>query len=113
MSEHIGPTIGTPDTTPNNLPLMKALSNTTMGNALGQSRINIYGWIVPNINTSTSQASNIPLTYPIKPNSAQLSQAVLNIERGLDTAQTDHIDGGFAPPIYSGRTTVIQQPKGS
>ncbi len=95
MSEHVGPSIGVPDATPNNLPLMKTLSETGVGKTLRTSRINVYGWIVPSFNASTSRDTNIPLTYTIVPNSAQLSQAVLTIERGLDTAQTSRIDWGF------------------
>lgn len=95
MSEHVGPAIGTPDSTPNNLPLMNALSDTDIGQVLRGSRVNIYGWIVPSFNVSTSRNTNIPLTYPIVPNSAQLSQAVFIVERGLDTSQTSHVDWGF------------------
>ena len=95
MSEHVGPAIGTPDSTPDNLPLMRAISDTDMGKMIRNSRISIYGWIVPSFNASTSRNTNIPLTYGITPNSAQLSQAVLTIERGLDTAQTNHLDWGF------------------
>ena len=95
MSEHIGPVIGVPDSTPNNLPLMKALSGTDIGKALRNSRVSAYGWIVPSFNASTSRDTNIPLTYPIVPNSAQLSQAVFTVERGLDTAQTSRLDWGF------------------
>jgi len=95
MSEHIGPTIGSPDATPNNMPLMRALSDTNIGQVLRKSRVNVYGWIVPSFNASTSRDTNIPLTYAIVPNSAQLSQAIVTIERGLDTAQTSHLDWGF------------------
>lgn len=95
MSEHVGPAIGIPDTTPNNLPLMRALSDTSLGTALRTSRINVYGWIVPSFNASTSRDTNIPLTYAIAPNSARLSQAVFTIERGLGTAQTSQLDWGF------------------
>ena len=95
MSEHIGPVIGGPDATPNNLPLMTALSGTDIGQVLRRSRVNVYGWIVPSFNASTSRDTNIPLTYPIVPNSAQLSQAVFIVERGLDTAQTNRLDWGF------------------
>lgn len=95
MSEHIGPVIGTPDTSPNNMPLMRALSDTDIGQVLRRSRVNVYGWIVPSFNASTSRETNIPLTYAVVPNSAQLSQTVLTIERGLDTAQTSHLDWGF------------------
>ena len=95
MSEHIGPVIGTPDPTPNNMPLMKAFADTDLGQTLRKSRVNVYGWIVPSFNVSTSRGTNIPLTYAIVPNSAQLSQAIFTIERGLDTAQTSHLDWGF------------------
>lgn len=95
MSEHIGPAIGTSDPTPNNMPLMKALSDNDIGQVLRKSRVNVYGWIVPSFNASTSRDTNIPLTYVVVPNSAQLSQTVFIIERGLDTAQTSHLDWGF------------------
>ncbi len=95
MSEHIGPVIGTPDPTPTSMPLMKALSDTDIGQTLRKSRVNIYGWVVPSFNASTSRGTNIPLTYAIVPNSAQLSQAIFTIERGLDTTQTSHLDWGF------------------
>ena len=95
LSEHIGPVIGVPDSTPNNLPLMKAFSDTDIGKAVRNSRVSVYGWIVPVFNASTSHDTNFPVAYPIVPNTALLSQAVINVERGLDTAQTSRLDWGF------------------
>ena len=66
-----------------------------LGIANNKSRIKIYGWINPAVNLSTSKNSNIPVSYDIIPNSVQLQQAVLRIERQPNTVQTDHIDWGF------------------
>ncbi len=66
-----------------------------LGWADNKSRIKIYGWVNPAVNFSTSKHSNIPISYDIQPNSLQLQQAVLRIERQPNTVQTDHIDWGF------------------
>jgi hypothetical protein len=39
--------------------------------------------------------SNLPNAYWIVPNTIQLDQAVVKIEREIDWLQTDHIDWGF------------------
>jgi len=95
FSEHLGPVIGTPDSTPDYYPLMRALSATPYQEAIKESRVRAYGWVNPSVNYSTSRNTNIPVTYPIVPNTFQLNQAVLRIERGVDTAQTAHPDWGF------------------
>jgi hypothetical protein len=41
------------------------------------------------------QYSNLPAAYPEIPNSVQLDQATLYVERVPDTVQTDHFDWGF------------------
>lgn len=66
-----------------------------LGMANNKSRIKIYGWLNPSYNLSTSKNSNIPLSYAVIPNSVQMSQAVLRIERQPNTVQTDHVDWGF------------------
>jgi Putative beta-barrel porin-2, OmpL-like. bbp2 len=84
-------------------PLMSALGNTTAGQALADSHIQIYGWINAggNLSTNTVKGGNAPAAYDYNPNSVQLDQAVVYIERLPDTVQTDHIDWGFRlAPIY-------------
>jgi hypothetical protein len=84
-------------------PLMAALGNTPFGQTLNDSHIQIYGWIDPggNLSTSTVRGGNAPAAYSYNPNNLQLDQAVIYIERLPDTVQKDHIDWGFrVAPIY-------------
>jgi hypothetical protein len=88
------PLIGVPvDTT--RYFLMKELQGTWFGDILDSQRIRVYGWINADANYSTSKNSNTPDSYWIVPNSVQLDQLLLRVERQLDTVQTDHIDWGF------------------
>jgi hypothetical protein len=92
-SDWVGPVIGT--RSPQlEWPLEKWLDR-LLGGRLARSHLHIYGWIDPSINGSTSTQSNIPLSYAIVPNHVELDQAVLRVERPLDTLQTDHVDWGF------------------
>ncbi|HEX4613371.1 MAG TPA: outer membrane beta-barrel protein, partial [Urbifossiella sp.] len=94
LSQHLGPAIGAaPDTTA--YPLMQALYGGPFGDQLKQSRIRAYGWVDAGMNYSSSRQSNVPTAYAIVPNRLELDQAILRIERVLDTAQTDHWDWGF------------------
>jgi len=84
-------------------PLMAALGNTTVGNWMNDAHIQVYGWVDPsgNLSTSTVRGGNAPAAYAYNPNTVQLDQAVLYIERLPDTVQKDHIDWGFRlAPIY-------------
>ena len=79
-------------------PLMMALGNTGVGKWMNKSGIQVYGWINGggNLSTNTSHfAGNNPAAYMVNPNSIQLDQAVVYIERLPDTVQRDHIDWGF------------------
>ncbi len=79
-------------------PLMVALANTDVGKALNDANIQIYGWVNPggNLSTSTTKpGGNFPAAYMYTPNTATLDQAVVYIERVPDTVQTDHVDWGF------------------
>jgi hypothetical protein len=92
-------------TRPNSIdsPLMNALSNTTAGQWMNDAHIQVYGWVDPggNLSTNTVRGGNAPAAYSYNPNTVQLDQAVLYIERLPDTVQTDHIDWGFRiAPIY-------------
>lgn len=87
-------------TRPNSIdsPLMAALANTNFGKGLDESHIQIYGWV--NVGGNVSNATvkpggNFPSSYMFTPNTVQLDQAVLYVERLPDTVQTDHIDWGF------------------
>jgi hypothetical protein len=59
--------------------------------------IQAYGWIDVGGNVSSSKlpSGNAPAAYDYKPNTIQLDQAVLYVERTPDTVQADHIDWGF------------------
>jgi hypothetical protein len=84
-------------------PLMAALGNTSAGQWMNDNHIQIYGWIDPggNLSTSTVRGGNAPAAYSYNPNNLQLDQAVIYFERLPDTVQKDHIDWGFRiAPIY-------------
>ena len=65
------------------------------GLAKKKSRIKVYGWVDPSYTFSTSKTTTIPVAYNIIPNSFQLDQAVIRVERQPNTVQTDHVDWGF------------------
>jgi len=84
-------------------PLMAALGNTAFGQALNDAHIQIYGWINAggNLSNNTVRGGNAPAAYLYNPNTVQLDQAVVYIERLPDTVQKDHVDWGFRlAPIY-------------
>jgi hypothetical protein len=84
-------------------PLMAALSNTALGQTLNDNHIQIYGWIDGggNLSNNTVKGGNAPAAYSYNPNTVQLDQAVLYIERLPDTVQKDHVDWGFrVAPIF-------------
>jgi hypothetical protein len=84
-------------------PLMAALGNTAVGQAMSDNHIQVYGWINAggNLSNNTTRGGNSPAAYDYNPNTVQLDQAVLYIERLPDTVQKDHIDWGFRiAPIY-------------
>src|SRR5208337_2483682 len=76
---------------------------TSLGQAMGDNHIQVYGWINAggNLSNNTVRGGNAPAAYDYNPNTVQLDQAVLYIERLPDTVQKDHIDWGFRlAPIY-------------
>jgi len=89
------PVIGAPDTSVG--PLMTALYRGEGGQWWERNRIKIYGWVNGGFNVSTSDRhyGNAPAAYYIQPNSVQLDQTALYIERIPDTVQADHFDWGF------------------
>jgi hypothetical protein len=90
------PVLGTDGSLPVT-PLMKALHGTDAGTVLENNRISIYGWFEPggNISTSHGKAGNFPAAYDYNPNTVNLDQFTLYVERQPDTNQRDHTDWGF------------------
>jgi hypothetical protein len=87
-------------TRPNSVdsPLMVALGNTQIGHAMSDAHVQVYGWVAPGGNLSTNTVKpggNAPAAYDYTPNTVQLDQAVVYIERMADTVQNDHFDWGF------------------
>jgi hypothetical protein len=82
-------------------PLTTALQNGPNGDWWKKANIQIYGWANAGFNFSTSteavggKYANAPAAYNQIPNSFQLDQMTLYIERTPDTIQTDHFDWGF------------------
>ena len=91
--------IGQPDT--NVPPLMQTIYSGANGDAWKSSRIKVYGWVDGGFNLSTSSETqkgkfaNFPAADYVIPNSFQLDQITLTLERIPDTVQTDHFDWGF------------------
>ena len=84
-------------------PLMAALGTTPAGQWMNDAHIQVYGWINAggNLSSNTVRGGNAPAAYDYNPNTVQLDQAVLYIERLPDTVQKDHVDWGFRiAPIY-------------
>jgi hypothetical protein len=84
-------------------PLMVAIGNTSVGQWMNDNHLQVYGWVDPsgNLSTNTVKGGNAPGAYAYNPNTVQLDQAVVYIERLPDTVQKDHIDWGFRfAPIY-------------
>jgi hypothetical protein len=79
-------------------PLMVAIAHTSLGQWMSDSHIQMYGWVNVGGNMSTNTTKpggNWPAAYGYTPNTVQLDQAVLYIERVPDTVQKDHVDWGF------------------
>ena len=79
-------------------PLMAALGNTGLGEWMNGAGLQFYGWVDVGGNISSNTVrpgGNAPAAYDYTPNTVQLDQAVIYLERTPDTVQTDHIDWGF------------------
>jgi len=82
-------------------PLTTALQTGPHGEWWKKANIQIYGWANAGMNFSTSTESvggkyaNAPMAYNQIPNSIQLDQLTLYIERTPDTVQKEHFDWGF------------------
>lgn len=82
-------------------PMMTAIYGGKSGDAWRKSRIAIYGWMNIGMNLSSSsdtsggRYANAPAAYSQKPNTIQLNQFALYVERQPDTVQKEHVDWGF------------------
>jgi hypothetical protein len=85
-------------------PLMDALYCGPNGKAWKDSRVTVYGWIEPGMNISSSHTGfnpkngtggNFPAAYSYSPNTAQIDQVALYLERTPDEVQKSHFDWGF------------------
>jgi len=87
-------------TRPNSVdsPLMAALGDTQLGKAMSDAHVQVYGWINVGGNISSNDVrpgGNAPAAYMFTPDTIQLDQAVVYIERLPDTVQKESIDWGF------------------
>jgi hypothetical protein len=65
---------------------------------MSDTHIQVYGWVEGGGNISSNKVKpggNVPAAYDYTPNTIQLDQAVIYVERLADTVQNDHIDWGF------------------
>jgi len=79
-------------------PFMTAIANTGFGKLLTDNNFQVYGWVDVGGNISSSTVKpggNAPAAYLYTPNTFQLDQAVLYLDRFPDTVQKDHIDWGM------------------
>jgi hypothetical protein len=79
-------------------PLMVSIANTSVGQVLQDTGIQIYGWVDTGFNVSSNtvrKQGNAPILYAAYPNTVQLDQAVIYVDRFPDTVQRDHIDWGL------------------
>lgn len=79
-------------------PLMVGIANSGAGRWMSDNHIQVYGWVNPGMNLSSNSnrpGGNAPIAYAYTPNTVELDQAVVYVERVPDTVQTDHIDWGF------------------
>ncbi len=83
-------------------PLMKVLQGTSFNDFLVDNKTRFYGWVTVEGNLSTSDKSNTPESYWVRPNHMDMDQALLRLERIPDTVQTDHIDYGFRVSVDYG-----------
>lgn len=78
-------------------PLMVGIANTSLGHFMADNNLQFYGWVNPgfNISSNSNRFGNAPVAYTVDPNTIQLDQFVMYLERVPDTVQTDHFDWGF------------------
>ena len=65
-------------------PLMNAISDTSLGTWMQRNGLQLYGWVDVGANLSTSSqkpGGNAPAAYLYTPNTVQLDQAVIYLDR--------------------------------
>jgi hypothetical protein len=84
-----GPVIGTQNNA----------KSSSLDDALGEgfktTGLHINGWTSFGFNASNAKTSNQPMGYTIFPNEVNLTEAILRVEKRVDTVQKDHTDWGF------------------
>jgi hypothetical protein len=83
-------------------PLQKLIQGTWYNEILNENHTRMYGWVTAEGNWSNARQSNVPTSYWIRPNRADLDQFVFRFERQADTVQTDHLDYGFRSSVDYG-----------
>lgn len=91
-SDWVGPTPAMDSSIPNERGI---LQNSIFGDSLDKYHIKVSGWVDVGANISTSSQSNAPMSYNIVPNSVQLDQLGLRIDKVMDTASRTNTDWGF------------------
>jgi Putative beta-barrel porin-2, OmpL-like. bbp2 len=79
-------------------PFMAAIGDTSVGQWMNDHGFQFYGWIDPGFNVSSNTVrpgGNSPVAYAYTPNTVQLDQMVVYLDKFIDTVQTDHIDWGM------------------
>ena len=88
-------------------PLMMGIADTALGRWMSSANLQLYGWVNGGFNVSTNSqqpGGNAPIAYAYTPNTLQLDQAVVYLERVPDTVQSDHVDWGFRISALYGET---------
>ncbi len=88
-------------------PLMMGIGGTALGRWMSSANLQLYGWVNGGFNVSTNSqqpGGNAPIAYAYTPNTLQLDQAVVYLERVPDTVQSDHVDWGFRISALYGET---------
>ena len=86
-------------------PLMVAMAHTPLGEWMNDTGIQLYGWVDPGFNISNATVrpgGNSPMAYIYTPNTIQLDQFVLYLDRLPDTVQADHVDWGMRASLIYG-----------
>ncbi len=79
-------------------PFMAAIGNTSVGQWMNDHGFQFYGWVDPGFNVSSNSVrpgGNAPIAYAYTPNTVQLDQFVVYLDKFPDTVQTDHLDWGM------------------
>jgi hypothetical protein len=62
---------------------------------LNDHNVFLYAWSNPGYNRSSAKNSNLPIGFAIVPNQLELDQAVIALEKPLNTIQHESVDFGF------------------